>query len=535
METIETSLSEYSTTKHIELHHKIIIPMDIPPHCISESRDIINISTTFNQLCGPFNTYYSDDSDSEDTNSEPDIMDLLEYDDYLDVAFSIHDTIKEYLEEHAVEQSSPNFTENMIDRVADHFFYLWEDYGFSMEETSVLELKSWISREITEFLDLGLFVPRQGRGPLHKPSTSDHIREKLLSLSSVEMAEQRSQEWYIQRNNLLTASNIWKVFSTEAQYNSLIVEKCKPVDSGMEMRSGTSGPSSLNWGIMFEPITAEIYCMKNSTKLGEFGCIIHPSYSFLGASPDGINVDPDSPLYGRMIEIKNVVSRQITGIPLESYWIQMQLQMEICDLDECDFIETKFAKISREEYYGEGADNTEIRGIILHVGPRIFIPRWHNYGVDNMDEANAESYATDSTQDNIKKVVYAGGENTTQQPIQPFYVYIPLDISRENAESWIQEYKMSNPNFVVMETIYWKLEQYSCVFIHRNREWFLAALPKIEACWETIEHERVHGFQHRISNKKKTTEVIHTDTMCSVQMPAKSSVCLVKLDHDSGI
>ena len=44
----------------------------------------------------------------------------------------------------------------------------------------------------------------------------------------------------------------------------------------------------------------------------------------LGASPDGINTDKTSQLYGRMLEIKNIVNREINGIPKSEYWIQMQ-------------------------------------------------------------------------------------------------------------------------------------------------------------------------------------------------------------------
>ena len=74
----------------------------------------------------------------------------------------------------------------------------------------------------------------------------------------------------------------------------------------------------------------------NNTKVNEFGCIKHTKHDFLAASPDGIVCDMSSNLYGRMLEIKNVVSRTITGAKME-YWIQMQLQMEVCDLNECDF------------------------------------------------------------------------------------------------------------------------------------------------------------------------------------------------------
>ena len=50
--------------------------------------------------------------------------------------------------------------------------------------------------------------------------------------------------------------------------------------------------------------------------------------TFYLASPDGINIKADSPYYGRAVEIKNPVSREITGIPKKDYWIQMQIQME---------------------------------------------------------------------------------------------------------------------------------------------------------------------------------------------------------------
>ena len=47
--------------------------------------------------------------------------------------------------------------------------------------------------------------------------------------------------------------------------------------------------------------------------MGEFGCIPHPTYPYIGASPDGINIDSESNKYGRMLEIKNIVNREITG------------------------------------------------------------------------------------------------------------------------------------------------------------------------------------------------------------------------------
>ena len=84
------------------------------------------------------------------------------------------------------------------------------------------------------------------------------------------------------------------------------------------------------------------------TSVGEFGCIRHQKYDFIGASPDGINIDPNSSRYGRMLEIKNIYNRDITGIPKEEYWVQTQMQMEVCDLDYRDCMETRIKEYSSE-------------------------------------------------------------------------------------------------------------------------------------------------------------------------------------------
>ena len=86
-------------------------------------------------------------------------------------------------------------------------------------------------------------------------------------------------------------------------------------------------------------------------KVEDFGCIKDDNHDFLGASPDGINVDPNSKRYGRMLEVKNRVSESvpITGNPKREYWIQMQFQMGVCGLKECDFFESRFIEYENKE------------------------------------------------------------------------------------------------------------------------------------------------------------------------------------------
>ena len=61
----------------------------------------------------------------------------------------------------------------------------------------------------------------------------------------------------------------------------------------------------------------------------------------------------------------NPVSREITGTPKKEYWVQMQLQMEVCDLDECDFLETKFAEYPDFASYNEDT-SVDFKGCIIY-------------------------------------------------------------------------------------------------------------------------------------------------------------------------
>jgi hypothetical protein len=223
----------------------------------------------------------------------------------------------------------------------------------------------------------------------------------------------------------------------------------------------------------------------------------HPDYPFIGASPDGINIDPENNRYGRMIEIKNVVNRDITGIPKEEYWVQTQGQTEVCNLDECDFVETRFKEYTDENEFH--ADTThEYKGVILH-----FIEKPNVFGVANKNS-------------------------------MPVYRYMPLCV--ESIDEWIIEQKNIERvnNLVLFGTIYWYLEEFSCVYIPRNRFWFEAALPKIKAVWDIILKERIDGYEHRSSKKRGgKPQFVGQDASNSYvikNMPLTNKICLVKLD-----
>ena len=120
--------------------------------------------------------------------------------------------------------------------------------------------------------------------------------------------DQRTKEWYEFRYNLITASNAWKALKSQAAINQLVVEKCKDLDTSKSNVVNTSTP--MHHGNKYEDVSIMFYEEKYNTKVKDYGCIKHDTYNFLGASPDGINVDITSDRYGRMLEIKNPTARE---------------------------------------------------------------------------------------------------------------------------------------------------------------------------------------------------------------------------------
>jgi putative phage-type endonuclease len=340
--------------------------------------------------------------------------------------------------------------------------------------------------------------------PLVK-SEIEEKRKKLEILENKPQPYQRTTEWYIFRHNMLTASSIWKALETNSSYNQLIYNKCCPLNTNKY--NSVNINSSLHWGQKYEDVSIAIYEEMYGTKVRDYGCIPHDTYPFLGASPDGINIEPNSNRYGRMLEIKNIVNREITGIPKKMYWIQMQMQMEVCDLDECDFLETRFVEYDNVEAFLADKNQNDTKA---------------EKAVNSAFHLNR-----DGLQTGCMLCFLIKPHNL------PIYEYAPIKLtSMDELEQWKQEkitLHEARTN-LYFKTIYWKLQEMSCVLVCRNRAWFEAALPFFTKAWETIETERITGYQHRAPksrNKKKGYDTAHEELMKTF----KNCGCLLDVDN----
>lgn len=340
--------------------------------------------------------------------------------------------------------------------------------------------------------------------PMHGDPLPTLINKVVALQQQQNQTEQRTAAWYARRHSLITASAAWKAFGTESVVNQLIYEKCKPYDEAaqQDQQPYVNVESPLHWGQKYEFLSAALYQRKNNTRIGEFGCIQHtdPQFSFIGGSPDGINTDESSPLFGRMVEIKNIVNRDITGIPKEEYWIQMQIQMEVCDMDAgCDFVETRFKEYDdAQDYY----DDVQI------------------------DYAYAYTYAYETSLDIVRGTILYFIDLQTRKP---HYEYMPFEyLDMETQDAWIANTIArfeSGSNHLWIRNIYWKLDQYSCVFVARNKMWFTEyAAPQLGRVWQIIERERVSGYAHR-APKKRVATVIKSkpSAVCNLDIASSSS------------
>ena len=458
-------------------------------------------------------------NDTQDSTSIS-FIESLEDNELIDFTTTCYEIIDEYVEENLIQIHDPNFYTRLNSEILGYILDMLED-AFLYHDENDDDMSDFIRKISDDYFEIMKcdYPLRSEFTHVSNITNMKELQKTINHLRTIPQPEQRTPAWYSFRHQLFTASNIWKLFGTEAQYNSLVYEKCCPLKDYSGESSGTVNIlSPMHWGQKYEPLSVMLYENKNNTKIEDFGCIQHDTHSFIGASPDGINVDTKSDKYGRMLEIKNIVNREINGIPSKAYWIQMQLQMETCDLDECDFLETRFKEYETEEEFYQ--DEEHEKGIILHFIERISIGSTigdHNSGEDG------------------------GGYMLATQSNGPKYIYMPLDIelTKESIGKWIDEQRLKfRRSWSLYAVNYWKLDQYSCVFVERNRKWFNEAIPIIEKAWNIILKERETGYEHRAAKKRIVkpcgVEIVQGNEESRIikNLNIGTGVCLVKLDRN---
>lgn len=314
------------------------------------------------------------------------------------------------------------------------------------------------------------------------------IRAELIRIINTPQPVQRTKEWYDMRETRLTASDAATALDiTEYEIDladrgiieikrnkpdaikkikeQKVGDNCNPYSSLWELimkkcnYTSFSGNKFTRWGNKYETVATHIYEAREGVTVKEFGLLPHKTLDFLAASPDGIEIDGKLPsrLPGRMLEIKCPSTRKITGIPPLYYWIQMQIQMEVCDLDECDFEECLLMEYDDEDSY-------------------------------KADKGASDGYNSL----NLEKGVVVEVETEGSEDLK--YIYPPMGsldvINTWITEWWLEEVKKEPDAWMYgkkkIRKTYWGLKQYSCVLVKRDKVWFARSVDKLRNIWNEI-------------------------------------------------
>lgn len=288
-----------------------------------------------------------------------------------------------------------------------------------------------------------------------------NINNDVINLSNLKQYKQREPEWYSAREQMISASDMASVFKRNKykSKNQLLKDK-------VLLDSTFTGNKFTKHGQKYEDVASIIYQNRNNYNIIEFGLLIHPLYSFVGASPDGITHN------GRMLEIKCPYSRVINGIVPDNYEVQIQIQLEVCNLEVCDFCEIRICSYDSLEEYLE------------------------DYYEENIDiPINCNK---------LEKGLIIGAKNDINDEYIYFYPkpYMLQHNSllfkwRDQTEFLLQ----SQYNYV--NICYWYLTEYSCVEVKRNKEWFDNNIHIIKDFWDEIVYYRNNIETFKLLQPKK--------------------------------
>lgn len=315
---------------------------------------------------------------------------------------------------------------------------------------------------------------------------SNHKRryKRVKAIKKIPQFAQKSPEWIEQRKQCLTATAIAVVID-EDPYNypiDMLMDKCdrgKPFDAFKNAHHGNK----------YEEIANMFYGFRNNVRVAEYGMIQHPTNKYIGASPDGIcdryTMDDVTltTLVGRLLEIKCPITRKIKtegkvdgDICPHYYYVQVQTQLYVMQLDECDFLQCEI-----EEY-----------------------DSWAAYLKDTHSSLPGFSAKTNLERGCViqlsRKDMLMGDPDMCVYQSQ--YIYPPrLHMSPSEIQEWIatEVHDYSNHKFaaehVIDRIIYWRLVKVSCSLIKAEREWFESKVPLLKQFWTYVEFYRENTKQ----------------------------------------
>jgi len=347
----------------------------------------------------------------------------------------------------AAEHSNP---------LSSHATFL-EDWKEDMREfCEVSEIRSDLIETVLEF-----------RGDMFEAASAARERKEAEAgegawkwLLTIDATAQRSTEWYEEGKRILTASEISAIWKGPRSRAALVMSKVPKPDQQvysrrLAVRKCETGP--MDWGVRYEPVVKQILEDTLNIHIHDLGRIHHRTVKGIAASPDGLITEGPPELLGKLVEIKCPPSRVINDtIPLD-YWCQMQLQMEVCGISSCEYVEVKFKEPGDDEVVTPGA---------------------------------ATGWITLEVNTDTMEMRYQYTNNVAE------------------SQEW-----------VTIECYRWELVNLRRVTVKRDEDWFRKIQPDIEAFWKDVDGARAGTWKPPPSTRKAKLAATPAEAMqtCAIQ------------------
>ena len=321
------------------------------------------------------------------------------------------------------------------------------------------------------------------------PKEFENIVNHVDYLANLPQPEQRTEDWFNLRKNMITASCAAQAIGENPYSNQkpkdLILDK-------LDMGPPYEDNKFVHHGKKYEEIATKIYENIYNNKVEEYGLIPHvgdrlegtKSIDFLGASPDGIvskfKLDNSfTDRVGTMLEIKCPFSRKIKTegnidgeICPHYYYCQVQQQLECCDLDNCDFWQCEIIEFYNKQELDD--DKSELK-----------------YKEEQNKDLNVPINCTKGC------IIQLLPKNKITKfcLFDAKYIYPKnINMSNHNYDYWLldeisnlhKKYPKLMKDYVFDRIIYWKLRSCHNVKIERDRNWFKDNYSKYEELWNKI-------------------------------------------------
>jgi hypothetical protein len=340
---------------------------------------------------------------------------------------------------------------------------------------------------LNAYSDLASLVAEKKHGTTNHWSLKERTNavERLLQLPQI---EQRTEAWYLDAVGLLSASQFNCILKPGRTRGMIVLQKASTQPPDIAQRRNCVLTNELNpftWGIRFEPIVKQIYQKITNTKVAELGRLRHKIDSRLAASPDGLITEGPDTRIGRFVEFKAPITRKIISVIPEDYLAQMQIQMEVGDVEECDYFEVKFNS---------------------------FYPKKEMLEKPSLDE---------------KKTFYGRLfiVGNIENPENIRYEYSPLD-----DDSWLPTILDGEE---ILEVVPWWTNNWFMTTVGRSRSWFESVQPAIKAFWEDVEKAKLGEFELPQSNRKTkepVCQIVDDNSVGSIKNEKSQNSCLILED-----